>query len=707
VDELLEFWNSGVYYSRTAKHALGRLVRCVLVPLVCDLPAARQTAGFGQYNAKFFCSMCRLPKNDIDNLDPSSWPSHDSEAHRMAAQAWKSKLTTSARQTAFEEHSVRWSVLLDLPYWDPVRFTVIDSMHNHYLGLLKHHCRKIWGMSAAVDDADDDSQTIPEPSPEDIALAFDRLYAGTSKDLLACKRSVLLYLCSVIGILRGKTTKTHLVRLLLEWAGPTPGPRRDTIAAERSLLAGNSANTLKTKFNKDVFVELCTARALLVTGTKDDLIKRLIAWRNSRDVPPVTANPPAPGRVNEPSETGRSRGPRAQRGPEDTGAVLGRQMLKRIHEQLPRTELPSWVDRVPSNVGTKARGKLSADQWHIFCVVNLPIILIPLWGLGEGRPRQMLDNFMDLVTEVVIGGLLEMTEEAIQVYETVALRYLRGLKELYSTTITPNQHNSIHIASLLRLFGPLHAIRTFFSERMNYLLQQTNTNMHIGELESTYMKHACRTANLRVLLQDENVRREAQDLIHAFEDTQAEDRRGTRHRESTFLGVSGSEEAGPRKEVELSSECFKALVTYLNEQAGQERYVDIRQLRRTPGLQQLSSHAISCRSVFLGGVSFLGHSESPKDSNIIFRSPCAPDTELAGRILQIFEYQTRDDHGDPVNQTYLFVAPLEELSANEASRDPYRRYAYVGGRLCYDSYLPGIIIAKDDVIAHFARTPVD
>ena len=135
----------------------------------------------------------------------------------MAAQAWKSKLTTSARQTAFEEHSVRWSVLLDLPYWDPVRFTVIDSMHNHYLGLLKHHCRKIWGMSAAVDDADDDSQTIPEPSPEDIALAFDRLYAGTSEDLLACTRSVLLYLCSVIGILRGKTTKTHLVRLLLEW----------------------------------------------------------------------------------------------------------------------------------------------------------------------------------------------------------------------------------------------------------------------------------------------------------------------------------------------------------------------------------------------------------------------------------------------------------------------------------------------------------
>ncbi|KAI9059347.1 hypothetical protein FKP32DRAFT_1579810, partial [Trametes sanguinea] len=345
VSQLLVFWNTGVYFSRTAKYALGRLARCMLVPLVCDLPAARQTAGFGQYNAKYFCSVCRLPLHDINNLDPSTWPPHSGEQHRVYAEHWRSRTTAAQRKAAFEEHSVRWSALLDLPYWDPVRYTVIDSMHNHYLGLLKHHCRTLWGMNVAADDADDDSMSsIPEPSPEDLGTAFDHLYTGTSENLLSCNRS----------------------------------------------------------------------------------------------------------------------------------------MMQHIHEELPRTELPAWVDRVPANVGTKERGKLSADQWHVFCVVNLPIILIRKWGLSGGRQREMLDNFMDLVTEVVVGNLLEMSEEAIRIYEVAALSYLCKAKELYDFKVTPNLHNSIHIPFFLRFFGPLHPIRTFFSERMNYLLQQTNTNMHFG-----------------------------------------------------------------------------------------------------------------------------------------------------------------------------------------------------------------------------------
>ena len=36
----------------------------------------------------------------------------------------------------------------------------------------------------------------------------------------------------------------------------------------------------------------------------------------------------------------------------DSSAVLGRNTLKHIHTWLPLTELPSWVDRVPANVGT-------------------------------------------------------------------------------------------------------------------------------------------------------------------------------------------------------------------------------------------------------------------------------------------------------------------------------------------------------------------
>jgi hypothetical protein len=41
VDDFLQLWNPGVYYSRTSQYSTGRHVRCALVPVICDLPAAR------------------------------------------------------------------------------------------------------------------------------------------------------------------------------------------------------------------------------------------------------------------------------------------------------------------------------------------------------------------------------------------------------------------------------------------------------------------------------------------------------------------------------------------------------------------------------------------------------------------------------------------------------------------------------------------
>ena len=96
VDELLVFWETGVFYARTAKYECGRLVRCILVPLVCDLPAARQTAGFGGHSAKFFCSMCKLPLAQISNIDPTTWPPRSGQDHKAEAEAWKSQTTIAA-----------------------------------------------------------------------------------------------------------------------------------------------------------------------------------------------------------------------------------------------------------------------------------------------------------------------------------------------------------------------------------------------------------------------------------------------------------------------------------------------------------------------------------------------------------------------------------------------------------------------------------
>ena len=37
-----------------------------------------------------------------------------------------------------DSYCIRYTVLLDLPYFNPIDFTAIDSMHNLYLGSGKH-----------------------------------------------------------------------------------------------------------------------------------------------------------------------------------------------------------------------------------------------------------------------------------------------------------------------------------------------------------------------------------------------------------------------------------------------------------------------------------------------------------------------------------------------------------------------------------------
>ncbi|KAI9059822.1 hypothetical protein FKP32DRAFT_1535489, partial [Trametes sanguinea] len=723
VDELLILWDTGVFFSRTAKYQEGRLVRCALVPLVCDLPAARQTAGFGGFKAKYFCSMCLTTLADQDSIDVASWVPRSCEAHKAAARAWRDKTTTAQRDAAFRSNSTRWSELLNLPYWDPIKYTVIDSMHNHYLGLLKHHCRNIWGMNVSADDTEPGDGTAqgpkvpPTPPEADLLAGLAHLYSGTPAQLASCTNAVLRYLCYMVGVTVGsKVTKNHLVNALQNWVSERSTSNRrptaravakeeDIVKARKALDSGIDPQKLSKNHNLAVLRAVCELEGVDDHGHKVDIARRLYAKvRTIIAIMTIQVHLP-PSKVQNAQRVREQAVTDAQ--PESV--VFGRNMMARIHEEIPRTEVPSWINPVPNNVGTKTRGKLSADQWHIFCVVNLPVILIGHWAPQGGRFLDMLNNYMHLVTEVVVGSLLEMSEEAIALYETSALEYLKTAKELYDISVTPNQHNSLHIPFLLRLFGPLHSIRAFFTERMNYLLQQQNTNLKFGDLEITYMKHSCRAANLRAILDDPTIRPDVEELVDAYEQFRTEDRRGTRLRESVSMGSHAS---GPRrakvdgKPIHLSDTCFAALVKHLNSKAGSETFIDMRERRRVSGSRQLLNRAIRLPSLQIHGVSFRAENDSSKDSNVIYWKDETRKSTAAARIQEIFSYSYREPDGNIVEGIYLFVLPYTELNHADVAHDYYRRYPLVGGCLYYDRKDPGVIITPDIVVSHFARTPV-
>lgn len=225
VDDLLEFWFPGVIYSRTASNTSEVLVLGALIPIVCDLPAARQISGFGSHSARSLCSVCLIEKDDIENFNKSSWNYRLYEEHLSFAKLWRDAESRSQREALFKEHGVRWSEFLRLPYWNPMRFTVVDTMHAHNLGNLKFHIHRVWGLGSGNKTGDgnlDHACTPPTcdqvSDPQKWNANLRILDRGTLQELAELSFPVLWHLCYERN-LRRVGSPNKLARTLLDWVG--------------------------------------------------------------------------------------------------------------------------------------------------------------------------------------------------------------------------------------------------------------------------------------------------------------------------------------------------------------------------------------------------------------------------------------------------------------------------------------------------------
>ena len=75
----------------------------------------------------------------------SKWILRTNETHRGHVKKLQTKYKTKTkRQSKEKKYGCRYSVLLHLPYFDPVRMLLIDPMHNLLLGSAKYVTRKLW-----------------------------------------------------------------------------------------------------------------------------------------------------------------------------------------------------------------------------------------------------------------------------------------------------------------------------------------------------------------------------------------------------------------------------------------------------------------------------------------------------------------------------------------------------------------------------------
>lgn len=121
-------------------------IRACFGCITCDIPASRKICGFLGHAARLGCNKClkEFPtgsfgdKPNYAGYDRELWEVRTAESHKEKCMNLLTANSQSALQSMESACGARYSVLLELPYFDAIRFTVIDPMHNLLLGTAKH-----------------------------------------------------------------------------------------------------------------------------------------------------------------------------------------------------------------------------------------------------------------------------------------------------------------------------------------------------------------------------------------------------------------------------------------------------------------------------------------------------------------------------------------------------------------------------------------
>ena len=143
VEELKEGWLTG-FKVKTPEN-IPVTVRVALTCVACDIPACRKVTGFLGHHASLACSKClkAFPVSfgkpiNYSGFNRDNWIMRTSALHRQHCVEICDATTKTGTKKLESKYGLRYSILLALPYFDPVRFSVIDPMHNLYLGTGKH-----------------------------------------------------------------------------------------------------------------------------------------------------------------------------------------------------------------------------------------------------------------------------------------------------------------------------------------------------------------------------------------------------------------------------------------------------------------------------------------------------------------------------------------------------------------------------------------
>ena len=105
--------------------------------------------GFLGHNARLGCSKCKkeflggVGKTDYSGFERDLWEKRNHQSHMRDVEKVRKAVYATEKNELESKLGVRYSVLCELEYVDIVNMSIIDPMHNMYLGTAKH-IMKIW-----------------------------------------------------------------------------------------------------------------------------------------------------------------------------------------------------------------------------------------------------------------------------------------------------------------------------------------------------------------------------------------------------------------------------------------------------------------------------------------------------------------------------------------------------------------------------------
>ena len=161
VTELKELWKTGVEVCHPSSPGVPQRFFAALLLVACDVPAARKLCGFLGHGAKRGCSKCKkefIPGlNFGDKMNFGEFENclhRTNQEHRSEAQEILLEDTFQGREDKQTQYGTCYTELMQLEYFDCIRFTIIDPMHNLFWGTAKHMVKNVWLPNKTLKPAD-------------------------------------------------------------------------------------------------------------------------------------------------------------------------------------------------------------------------------------------------------------------------------------------------------------------------------------------------------------------------------------------------------------------------------------------------------------------------------------------------------------------------------------------------------------------------